>query len=173
MAAGESWRVRKCAASCKGCGKAFEDGERLFSRLWFEEGEYLREDFCAVCWEKERERPALSSWQTVFTVPPPPPEEPVKKESAESLLRRLLARDAEEERNAVFILAVMLERKKVLVERDVQRDERGRKLRIYEHRKTGESFAIVDPELSLSDLEKIQEEVSVLLGAPPASRRGE
>jgi hypothetical protein len=58
----------------------------------------------------------------------------------------------------------MLERKKIFVERDVQKTEDGRKLRVYEHKKTGESFLVIDPELKLDELEHVQDEVVVLLG---------
>ncbi len=161
----ENWRVQKCAKSCSECEKAFEDKEVLFSKLIFDEGEYVRLDLCKGCWDQEK--PGLSSWKTTFIVPPPPQEEAVKKENAESLLRKLIAREDDEDIHAIFILTVMLERKKILIERDVQIVEGGRKLRIYEHKKTNESFMIVDPELKLAELESVQEEVVVLLGGQP------
>jgi hypothetical protein len=159
---GESWSVRKCAKECSKCGKPFEDKETLFSTLVFGGGEYERHDLCGTCWSLEES--GLSSWKTTFLVPPPPQEEAVKKENVESLLRKLASREDEADLNAIFILAVMLERKKILVERDVQSMEDGRKLRIYEHRKTNESFMVIDPGLKLSELEEVQEEVVVLLG---------
>lgn len=161
----ENWSVRKCSKVCDKCEKAFADKEAIYSRLSFEQGEYVREDFCKECWDKSD--PGLSSWKTVFIVPPPPAEETVKKENAESLLRKLMAKENEEDLNAIFILTVMLERKKILVERDVKTTEDGRKLRIYEHKKTNESFAVIDPELKLDELEMVQEEVVVLLGGKP------
>ena len=42
--------------------------------------------------------------------------------------------------------------------------ENGFKLRVYEHRKSNESFTIIDPCLKLNELEKVQEQVVVLLG---------
>ena len=161
----ENWSVRKCSTVCDGCEKEFTDRQSIFSRLTFEQGEYLREDFCSECWKGGD--PGLSSWQTQYRVPPPPAEEALKKENAESLLRKLMAKENEEDLNAIFILTVMLERKKILVERDTRKAEDGRKLRIYEHKKTGESFMVVDPELKLDELELVQEEVVVLLGGPP------
>ena len=161
----DSWHVKKCAKECDGCAVEFEHRQVLYSHLYFDEGEYTRKDFCGNC--RKKEAPALSTWQTVFLIPPPPAEEAVKKENAESLLRKLLAKENDEDLNAIFILTVMLERKKILVERDTQKAADGRKLRIYEHRKTGESFLIVDPELKLGELEKVQEEVVVLLGGQP------
>lgn len=161
----DNWSVRKCAKECAKCEKKFEDKEILFSNLSFDTGEYERHDFCKTCWDKKN--PGLSSWKTIFIVPPPPQEEAVKKENAESLLRKLLEDEDSKDQNAIFILTVMLERKKILVERDTQRTEDGRKLRIYEHKKTNESFMIIDPELKLTELEEVQDEVVVLLGGQP------
>jgi hypothetical protein len=161
----DNWHVKKCAKACDGCEEEFQHKQALYSRLFFDAGEYLRQDFCEKCWTKEAR--GLSTWKTVFIVPPPPAEEAVKKENAESLLRKLMAKENDEDLNAVFILTVMLERKKILVERDVQRREDGMKIRVYEHKKTGESFMVPDPELKLTELEEIQEEVVVLLGGKP------
>lgn len=161
----ENWRVQKCAQACSECEREFKDREVLFSKLVFDEGEYVRLDLCTECWDAED--PGLSSWKTTFIVPPPPQEEAVKKENADSLLRKLIAKENAEDLNAIFILTVMLERKKILVERDVQTTEGGRKLRVYEHKKTNESFMVIDPELKLSELESVQEEVVVLLGGQP------
>ena len=160
----DHWSVRKCSKTCATCEKEFEDKEILYSRLSFEKGEYVRKDFCKACWNKDD--PGLSSWKTLFIVPALK-EEAVKKENVESLLRKLVAKEDDADLSAIFILAVMLERKKILGERDVQSLEDGRKLRIYEHRKTNESFMVVDPELKLAELEHVQEEVVVLLGGKP------
>jgi len=161
----ETWRVQKCAKQCSQCEKAFADKETLFSKLTFDAGEYVRLDLCKRCWDKDDA--GLSSWQTTFIVPPPPEEEAVKKENAESLLRRLIAKENEEDLNAIFILTVMLERKKILAEKDVKSSEDGRKLRIYEHKKTNESFMVVDPQLKLDELEQVQEQVVALLSGQP------
>ena len=161
----ENWHVKKCAKACDGCEEEFQHKQSLYSRLFFDAGEYQRQDFCEKCWKKEAR--GLSTWKTVFIVPPPPAEEAVKKENAESLLRNLMAKENDEDLNAIFILMVMLERKKIFVERDIQKAEDGRKLRIYEHKKTGESFVVVDPELKLGELEEVQDEVVVLLGGKP------
>lgn len=167
----DNWHVRKCAKACDQCEQAFVDTQVLLSHLAFDNGEYVRKDYCETCAALARN--SLSSWKTVFIIPPPPAVEPVKKENVESLLRKLLAKENEEDLHAIFILTVMLERKKLLVERDVQRGEDGQKLRIYEHRKTGESFIVIDPELQLDELEQVQEQVALLLGAKPRTPKQE
>jgi len=100
----------------------------------------------------------------MFRVPPPQPEEALKKETAESLLRRMVQEEEPSLINVIFILAVMLERKRILVERDVQTRDDGRTVLVYEHRKTGESFLITDPRLHLDQLEEVQKEVTAMLG---------
>jgi hypothetical protein len=71
-------------------------------------------------------------------------------------------KDEDHTENTRYILAVMLERRKLLRETDHQRTPNGI-LRVYEHRKTGEVYLIRDPDIPLSEVEAIQNEVMVLL----------
>ena len=164
----ESWSVRKCAKVCKKCNRPFNAGESICSLLLFEEGEFLREDYCSACFPAKKA--GLSSWKTCYTPPASSrSQHPLEKKTAETLLRTLIATEDKEDQAAIFILAVMLERKKLFIERAVQTTPEGEKNRIYEHRKTGEIFVIIDPELQLADLETVQEKVVVLLGGTPRS----
>jgi hypothetical protein len=56
----------------------------------------------------------------------------------------------------------MLERQKILRETDNQRTPNGI-LRVYEHRKSGTIYLIRDPDIPLSQVESVQNEVIVLL----------
>jgi hypothetical protein len=86
----------------------------------------------------------------------------MEKLSAEEILRRLVDEDKEHTENTRYILAVMLERQKLLRETDNQRTPNGI-LRVYEHRKTGEVYLIRDPDIPLAEVEAVQNEVIVLL----------
>lgn len=162
----ESWQIKRRADVCTGTGLPFADREEIMTRLLFTDGEYLREDYSLACWDEQNLDHGLSAWKSMFHKPIPP-EEPVKKESAESLLRKLVAKEDADNTNAIYILTVMLERKKILVEKEVRIREDQTKVRIYEHKKTGDTFLIVDPELKLTEIEKVQEEVVGLLGGRP------
>ena len=84
------------------------------------------------------------------------------------MLRRLLESNDPAHANTRYLLAVMLERKRILRPQPSEEPT----LLVYEHSKTGETFLITDPRLSLSDLAAVQEEVSALLSglsAPLAS----
>ena len=91
-------------------------------------------------------------------------KEVVPKENAESMLRRRIDENEEKSENARYILAAMLERKKILKPVDTKEDTNSKML-FYEHYKSGEAFIVRDPLLKLNELDAIQEEVSGWLGS--------
>jgi len=140
----------------------------MYSALYWREGQYVRVDLNAESWKARNDNiEPLSAWQAVFVPPPPPAAETLKKDDAESLLRRLISENAAETRNARYILALMLERKKMLRQIERQRQEGGSIL-VYEHGPTGEVWLIEDPGLKLGELKAVQEEVSNLLARAAA-----
>jgi len=169
-ATGTSWEVRTRAPKCSATGIAFAEGDEVLSRLVEAPEGMVREDYRRDAWTKELRENALFHWKTRFRKPQPRKEPPFKEENAEEFLRGLLERNDPAVTNTVFILAVMLERKRILVERGVQRDADGHRVRIYEHKEDGETFFIVDPELTLGQISEVQQEVALQLGwiQPPA-----
>lgn len=168
------WNIRSCADQCAGCQKKFADREPLMSRLRFSAEGYVREDFCESCWAgRGTEASAeVSAWAALWVAPEQKAPDPLKKETAESLLRELMETDDPSKRNVIFILAVMLERRRILVEKEVQVQPDGQKIRVYEHKQTGESFVVPDPQLRLKEIESVQMEVMDLLGIPPPPGKG-
>lgn len=167
MAFAESWHVRSRGRECAATQRAFTDGEVIVAALFPDPDSsgYLRKDFCSEGWKarlEEGEKP-FSFWKTVFTAPSGTDNpNPVEKLSAEEILQRLVEEDEDHTENARFILAVMLERQKLLRETDSQHTPSGI-LRVYEHRKTGEVFIVKDPNIPLSRIEEVQNEVFILL----------
>ncbi len=102
----------------------------------------------------------FSLWRSKYELPPPPPPEALKKDDAEGMLRHFLASNDPQHLKASYILALMLERKKIL--KPLASPEPSTLL--YEHTKTGETFIITDPHLSLENLSTVQQEVVELLG---------
>jgi len=164
----QDWDIKPRDESCSGCQTPFVDEQAYFSALVFDTDGYKRADYCEKCWLVKDEETVLpySMWQGVYRVPPPEREEPLKKETAESLLRKLMEEEDPTKANVIYILAVMLERNRLLVERDLQTNDQGTLIRVYEHKKTGETFLIPDPKLRLDQLEVVQQEVIAMLGGP-------
>ena len=167
MALAESWHVRSRSRECAATQRPFNDGDVIVTALYPdpESSGYLRRDFCVDAWNSlpEDAEKAFSFWKTTFNAPTSAEnKDPVEKLSAEEILRRLVEEDEDHTENTRYILAVMLERQKLLVETDNQRTPNGI-LRVYEHRKTGEVYLVRDPDIPLSQVESVQNEVIVLL----------
>jgi len=161
------WNIQSRAHACEVCNQPFADKQPYHTMLFDEAAGLRRFDICEVCWQKrsagDAANPAgfISHWQGVFEVPPPVVDA-IQKETAETLLRKLIEQNDPEHAPAAYILAVMLERKRLLkVKEQIKRD--GQRLFVYEHPKTGDIFTIADPDLHLDQLEQVQQDVANLL----------
>ena len=165
----QEWKIQGLGKQCDGCQTPFADAQAHVTRLFFDDaGGYTRADYCDFCWNREANNlPRFSSWKGVYHVPPPPDtSKRIRHETAESLLRELIKAGDPARRAVIYILAVMLERKRVLIEREATTAEDGARIVVYEHRKTAETFVIHDPQLKLDELEPVQQSVMQLLAVP-------
>ncbi|HEY4952478.1 MAG TPA: hypothetical protein VII71_03725, partial [Verrucomicrobiae bacterium] len=162
------WNIQSRAHACEACGKLFADQQTFHTVLSDERAEDLRRlDVCDACWQNQfsdgaRERKGfISHWQTIYEAPAPVVDA-IHKDTAETLLRKLIAQNDPRYAPAGYILAVMLERKRILkVKEQIVRD--GQRVFIYEQPKTGDIFTIADPNLRLDQLEQVQQDVAQLL----------
>ncbi|CAN5231328.1 hypothetical protein BH20VER2_BH20VER2_11750 [soil metagenome] len=155
------WPIKHRADVCAATQRPFEPGEQFYTLLFREGHGYRREDLSEEAWNSRNEniRP-FSFWKTRYEPPPPTPPEPLAKESAEELLRRLLAEH--QQPNACYVLAAMLERKRILKPVKTE-DHDGARVLVYEHAKSGDVFIVPDVQLRLDELESVQNEVAKLL----------
>ncbi|HWY76141.1 MAG TPA: hypothetical protein VN281_11020 [Verrucomicrobiae bacterium] len=161
------WNIQSRAHACGACGRGFVDKEAYHTLLFDEKKDFNRLDVCEACWQKQysegaRDRKGfVSYWQGVYEAPAAVPE-PIHRDTAESLLRKLIELNDPHYVPAGYILAVMLERKRLLkVKEQFVRD--GRRVFVYEHPRTGEIFTIIDPALQLNQLDEVQRDVAALL----------
>ena len=162
------WNIQSRGHQCHTCDVTFEDGTSYHTVLIYENNEYMRQDICTACWKKESDgAPArkgfIATWQGTYEAPPPEPPEAIQKDNAEGLLRKLVETGDTRWREASYILAVMLERKRVIKNKDQIRNEDGGRTLIYEHTQSGDVFTIPDPNLKMEELEQVQIEVATLL----------
>lgn len=157
----QEWRIRPRSRACHGCGDSFADGQICFSGLELTDNEWVRRDFCENCRQRQRRaNPSFGAWRGRFRAPEEKHSaDPVQRETVESLLRRLLDQDPTAHAGVIFVLAVTLERKRILVEREVLDLPDGARIRVYEHRRNGDFLRITDPRLRLDQLQPVQEEV--------------
>jgi hypothetical protein len=161
------WNIQSRAHACTACGKSFADQEVYHTLLFDEKADFRRSDICEACWQKQysegaRDRKGfVSYWQGVYLAPQPHVDA-IQRENAESLLRKLIELNDPRYIPAGYILAVMLERKRLLkIKEQLVRD--GQRVFVYEQVGTGDVFTIIDPALQLNQLEQVQHDVAALL----------
>ncbi|HEU5396338.1 MAG TPA: hypothetical protein VFV81_04170, partial [Verrucomicrobiae bacterium] len=170
------WNIQSRAHACESCAQPFADKQPLHTLLFDESPELRRMDICEACWQNQfsqgaRDRKGfISHWQTSYQAPAPVTEA-IQKDTAETLLRKLIEQNDPRYAPAAYILAVMLERKRVLKVKE-QLAREGHRLFVYEQPKSGDIFTITDPDLRLDQLEQVQHDVAQLLEHglnPPAA----
>jgi hypothetical protein len=163
----EDWGIQPRGHQCAISGEPFMEGQLFYTLLFEEAGVFRREDISTSAFKARAEDAPVPVylWRTKFELPPAKPPEALGKQTAEDLLRRYLAEQSPHLANACYILALMLERKRILKEVET-REVEGKLVRIYERAKTGEVFLITDPQLQLDQVAAVQMEVAELLGTP-------
>jgi hypothetical protein len=157
------WAIKHRADACAVTHRPFVPGEYFYTLLYHDANGYCREDLSEEAWRNRNENiQPFSFWKSRYEPVPPKPAEPVAKETAEQLFRRLMASD-NAPANACYVLAVMLERKRVLKQVKTESRDSGRRVLIYEQSTTGDVFVVPDPQLRLDELETVQNEVAQLL----------
>jgi len=156
------WAITHRADACAVTHRPFVAGEYFYTLLYHGADGYRREDLSEEAWQNRNEniRP-FSFWKSRYEPLPQKPQEALPRENAEQLFRRLVASE-NPPANASYVLAVMLERKRVLKQVKTEEITNGRVL-IYEHGATGDVFIVPDPQLRLDELESVQNEVAHLL----------
>lgn len=167
------WDIQSRSETCAVCQRPFADREPYHTLLSMTATGYQRRDLCTACHANAPREGVLSYWQGEYKLPPPPAPEPIQKETAETLLRKLVESTDPNHAATRYILAVMLERKRILKHRDTIHDENGTDLLVYEHARSGESFTIPDPHLRLDELAQVQQEVAALLNPVAANIKAE
>ena len=161
----QEWNIRSRGHICSLCQKPLVDKAPVISALREVPNGYERFDCHPECWKTaERDWEPFSVWDGVYFAPVrEEKKEPLKKEDAGELLRQLVTLDDPAMQNVVYVLAVMLERSKILVERDAKTLDDGTIRRVYEDRRQCDTFVILDPRIRLENIAEVQQQVVALL----------
>ncbi len=156
------WAIKHRSDACSATQRPFAPGEYFYTLLFREADGFRREDLTEEAWSNRNENiQPFSFWKARYEPAPAAPPETLAKENAEHLFRRLVASE-NPPANACYVLAVMLERKRMLKQIKTE-DSNGGRVLIYEHVAFGDVFIVPDPKLRLDELENVQNEVAELL----------
>jgi hypothetical protein len=159
------WAITHRADVCAVTNRPFVPGEYFYTLLYHSADGYRREDLSEEAWQSRNENiQPFSFWKSRYEPFPPKPPEALPRENAEQLFRRLIA-SKNPPANACYVLAAMLERKRILKQVKTESRDGGRRVFIYEQPASGDVFVVPDPQLRLDELEAVQDEVAELLCA--------
>ncbi len=158
------WDIKSRSHRCSQSGSEFQEGEYFYTLLIRDAEGFRREDLSEAAWKERNENnQPFSFWLTKNEPPAQRPPEAIPRDDAEGLLRRLIEENDPAHHNTRYILALMLERKRLLRPMESQDKDR----LVYEHISSGDTFVITNPHLSLEQIPNVQREVSDIL-TPPA-----
>lgn len=154
------WEIKSRSHSCHLTGHPFAEGDFFYTLLFRDGAGFRREDISEDAWKNRNDNiQPFSFWRSKYEPPIQKKADHLPANDAERLLRELLEENRPETIHARFILALMLERKKLL--RPIPNTEK--KMLVYELTSTHEVFALQDPELTLDQIPSVQKEVAELL----------
>jgi hypothetical protein len=154
------WNIQSRSEVCQATGRPFSDKEEFYTLLYESPEGHERMDLCQEAFEKrDQDRVPLSFWKSEFEPAPPPEAEAVDKNDAESELRRLISGRDPSQAKLCYLLALLLERKRILKAREKVVTAEGR-LIVYEHSGTQESFVVPEVQFKLSELDALRTEVT-------------
>jgi hypothetical protein len=160
----QEWAIRPRSNACAATHRPFAAGEYFYTLLFRDSSGFRREDLSEEAWAARNDNiQPFSFWKTRYEPAPPAPPEPLARETAEQLFRRLVSAE-NPPANACYVLAVMLERKRILKQIKTEQSDNGRVL-VYEQPATGDVFIVPDPQLRMDEIESVQSEVANLLRA--------
>lgn len=167
MSLERQWKLASRKHACSLTEEPFSEGQAFYTAIFWDEedGEFRREDFSEEAWEEKKEALSpFSFWRSLYEPPTPDQkrQDAVGKEDAEEALKRMISENDPSTIKTRYLLAIMLERKKILQQIDAQEKD-GQQLVIYKRRKTEEIFIVPDPGLELDEIPRIQAEVLALM----------
>ena len=162
--ASQEWNIKVRSLVCQVTGRSFVEDETFYTVLTETPEGLQRTDISVEAWDGyQLPADVVSHWQSEFKPDPAVAPEAVRKEDAESELRHLLENLAPENHKTCYLLALLLERKRILKAREkIVRN--GQKIVVYEHARTQETLLVPEIDFKISEVAGLIEEISTSQG---------
>jgi hypothetical protein len=158
----ETWRITKSKGACCGCGAELAPNRAFFSCLIEEQSEFVRHDYCSVCWEKEAPGHPFCFWRGRLAATEP--DQRVDTDLMLEFFDRLEQADTEEKATFRFVLALYLMRRKELKLVEVRRADGGENL-VFQRRSSGQKVEVEQPGLTEEQIRQAAGKMGELLNA--------
>ena len=149
--------------SCSVTGQPIAPGERYFTALLDEAGHFVRKDFSVQAWQQPPEG-TVAYWAGRIPLVERPRKPSFNDELLQNCFRQLADSQEPHRQRFRYVLALLLMRRRRLKFEDVARHPDGSQWLIVRDAQSGTRTEILDPHLSESEIEQVQDEVFAVLG---------
>ncbi|MFP6582938.1 MAG: hypothetical protein VCD00_10340 [Candidatus Hydrogenedentota bacterium] len=148
-------KIGRSAHACAQCEADFVHESNIQSLVRILEGEFIRADYCAACWDSEMAETAYSTWTAQYYDPKVAEQEP---EEAYSPLRQTFYAAAEkttrEDMSVAYLAAQLLRRQKVFrLIKETKDPDTDISLILFNDRIGNRLIEVSDPSLSHAELD--------------------
>lgn len=159
------WKINKGSNGCVMCGKEFSEEEEYFSALFDEANAFLRKDFCASCWDKDKESGPFSFWKTKVPKKDKPPQKFANVEVFLDIFAKLEGNNDPRQKNLRYVLSLYLIRKKIFKLDSWQKKDGAEIITVY-YPKGDRKYDVFNPDLKDDEIDAITSEMNQLLNDP-------
>lgn len=145
----------KRSTACHLGKEALRPGMSYVSHICELEDKYTREDYCIHCWETLQKKQRNTEGSYWIGKIPLKKQEPVQYDHRAFALFRELLQSSENDQKLLTLLALYLERQKLIERRPQMKDRSNSTVQFYEVIETGEMIGIQLCSLSQEDSEKM------------------
>lgn len=166
------WKIERRHATCVGCERAFDEGERHFSALAVRGDALVREDRCVGCWKSNSASDCLFWWRTRHFAEKRRGVQ-LNLEALEQLFLHLEGKAEQKLRELRYVLCLILLRKRRLKVRQIVRDAEGESFVVYRP-KHAESLSVFVFDFTPERVDELRAELQHIFdGAEPEAAFGD
>jgi hypothetical protein len=157
-----NYQIQGPARTCTATGRELRAGEKVFSVLWDEAGQFVRKDYAADAWPGPPSG-AVAWWAGRIPEAGRPPKPTINEELLVDCFEHLTDTTDPGRLNFRYVVALLLMRRKRFRFDDTQK--RGeQEVLLLRDAKSGRKHEVLDPHLGEAEMDTVRDEVFRVLG---------
>jgi len=162
----DDYKISRTTRTCGKCETGFAEGDSFFSTVMDRTEGLYRMDFCPKCWEAvtdEEKGKLFSFWKAGIRPKGEPKHRKLDMETAKEFFIRLHGSGDPDKRNFLYLLTLLILRKRGLVHKTTVREDGNEVLVLHFPKAEDTLYHVKSPPLDEAALESIKTDFSELL----------
>ncbi|TET31819.1 MAG: hypothetical protein E3J72_21280 [Planctomycetota bacterium] len=162
----DDYKISRTTRTCAKCEAAFSRGDSFFSTVMDTTEGFQRMDFCPKCWEAvadDEKKKLFSFWKAGIRPKGAPKHRKLDMETAKEFFIRLHGSADADKKNFLYLLTLLILRKRGLVHKTTIREDGGEVLVLHFPKEEDTLYYVKSPPLDEAALEAVKADFSELL----------